>query len=141
MGVIFALMALLFLGMGIAEAEGMAVVLSLVFGAAGAVAFASSVKARQARRASVLRRAQAQVLELAREQGGVLTATEVASRLNLSLEGAERVLLSLDDGFRIRSEVTREGLLVFEFPEIVWRRRGGGLDRDPERLGGSGEES
>jgi len=141
MGILFALMALLFLGIGIAEAEGVAVVFSLVFGAAGAVAFASSVKARQARRAAVMRRAQAQVLDLAREQGGILTATEVASRLDLSLEGAERVLLSLDDGFRIRSEVTKEGLLVFEFPEILWRRRGGGLDQGPMRLGSSGEES
>lgn len=139
MGVILALMALLFLGIGIVEADGMGVVLSLVFGAGGAAAFASGVKARQSRRAAVLRRAQARVLELAREQGGVLTATEVASRLDLSLEGAERVLLSLDDGFRIRSEVTKEGLLVFEFPEILWRRRGGGLDGEAHRLGGSGE--
>ena len=141
MGILFALMALLFLGIGIAEAEGVAVVFSLVFGAAGAVAFASSVKARQARRAAVMRRAQAQVLDLARAQGGILPAPEVASRLDLSLEGAERVLLSLDDGFRIRSEVTKEGLLVFEFPEILWRRRGGGLDQGPMRLGSSGEES
>ncbi|TVR63322.1 MAG: hypothetical protein EA422_09605 [Gemmatimonadales bacterium] len=157
MGVLLALMALLLLGVGISTAEGMAVVLSLVSGAAGAVSFGSSVKARQGRRAAVLRRAQAQVLELAREQGGVLTATEVASRLDLSLEGAERILLSLDDGFRIRSEVTKEGLLVFEFPEILWRRRGGALERDPEgpggpdhlgdriggsgRLGGSGQDS
>lgn len=137
MGVLVALMALLFLGIGIVEAEGMAVVMSLVFGAGGAALFGSGVKARQSRRAAVLRRAQARVLELASEQGGILTATEVASRLDLSLEGAERVLLSLDDGFRIRSEVTKEGLLVFEFPEILWRRQGGGPEGGFGRLGSS----
>jgi hypothetical protein len=46
----------------------------------------------------------------------------VAAGLEVTLATAERVLFSLDDGFRVCSDVTDEGLLVFDFPEI--RARG-----------------
>ena len=41
--------------------------------------------------------------------------------LDLSLPAAERVLFSMEDRVRVRSEFTGEGLLVFEFPEILLR--------------------
>ena len=47
-----------------------------------------------------------------------MTATDVASELDVSIAAAERILFSLDDGFRVRSEVTDEGLIVFDFSEI-----------------------
>jgi hypothetical protein len=120
-GVLMALLALLLLGLGIVEGELGMVAVSTVFGAGGASAFAWGWKALQKRREAVLRGLQRKVLHLAWDRGGRLTATDVASELDLSLNGGERVLLSLDDGFRVRSDVTEDGLLVFDFPEIRLR--------------------
>ena len=63
-------------------------------------------------------RLQRRVLLLATEKGGTLTVTEVAASLNLSLAGAESVLESMDDGLRVRSDVTNQGIIVYEFPEV-----------------------
>jgi hypothetical protein len=49
--------------------------------------------------------------------------TEVASDLNLSLPAAEKVLTSMEDGFRVRSEITKEGVLYYEFPEVLHRKQ------------------
>lgn len=129
-----ALASIFFLGLGFTEADAVLGVISLVLGLGGASSFAWGWKARQRRREAILREMQGQVLALARGRGGTLTVTDVASELELSLEGAERVLLSLDDGFRIRSDVTEEGLLVFDFPEIRWGVRGGSEPPRSERL-------
>jgi hypothetical protein len=128
-GVLMALFSVLFLGIGVFEGEAVLGVLSLVFGLGGAASFAWGWSARGRRREAILRSMQGRVLALARSRGGSLTATDVAAELDLSLEGAERVLLSLDDGFRIRSDVTEEGLLVFDFPEIRWADRPNNGDR------------
>jgi hypothetical protein len=117
-GAILALLAVLLLGVGLVEGEAVLGVVSLFFGLTGASTFAWGWRARQHRREAILRRLQSQVLQLARVKEGRLTATDVASELDLTLNGAERILLSLDDGFRIRSDVTDDGLLIFEFPEI-----------------------
>lgn len=122
-GVLLALLAVLLLTIGIVEAEAAPVIMSAMFGLSGVAAFGWGWKAREARREAVLRRTQGQVLHLARRKQGVLTATDVASELDVSLDGAERILLSLDDGFRVRSDVTSEGLLVFEFREMGFDRR------------------
>lgn len=74
--------------------------------------------ARGRRRRALFARLEHQALELARTRGGELTASEVATALGISLSAAERVLFSMDDGLRVRSEVTDEGLLLFEFPEF-----------------------
>ena len=66
-------------------------------------------------------RLQRRVLLHATEQGGTLTVTEVAASLDLSLAAAEGVLDSMDDGLRVRSEVTNEGIIVYEFPELRHR--------------------
>ena len=63
-------------------------------------------------------RLQRSVLLLATEKGGTLTVTEVAASLNLSLSAAESVLEGMDDGLRVRSEVTNQGIIVYEFPEV-----------------------
>jgi hypothetical protein len=149
-GVLLALMSVFFLGLGISEGEAVLAVMSLVFGLSGAASFAWGWSSRQRRREAILREMQGRVLHLARARGGTLTATDVASELDLSLNGAERVLLSLDDGFRVRSDVTDEGLLIFEFPEIRWS--GSALEpgpapeagpgpRDGVEEGGSGERA
>lgn len=120
-GVILVLLALFLVGMGIVEAELGAVVTGGLLGASGALSFGWGWKAQQRRRQDLLQRMQRQVIRLARQRGGILTATDVAGEMDLSLPAAERVLLSLDDGFRVTSDVTKEGILVFEFREL---RRG-----------------
>ena len=68
-------------------------------------------------------RLQRRVLLFATEREGTLTVTEVAASLDLSLLAAEEVLDSMDDGLRVRSEVTNEGIIVYEFPELRRRPR------------------
>ena len=70
-----------------------------------------------------MQRLQQKVLRLATHRGGTLTVTEVASDLNLSLPAAEKVLASMDDGFRVRCEISKEGVLFYEFPEVVHRHQ------------------
>ena len=63
-------------------------------------------------------RLQGRVLLLATEKSGTLTVTEVAASLDLSLSAAEGVLDAMDDGLRVRSDITDQGIIVYEFPEL-----------------------
>ena len=85
---------------------------------------------------------QRKILKLANAKGGRLTVTEVAADLNLSLPDAEKILISLDDGFRVRSEISNDGVLYYEFPEILHRDQlGSGSTGSLEELGpGLGED-
>lgn len=65
-----------------------------------------------------LGRMQLEVLKLAREDGR-LTVTEVASRLHWPMDRAAAVLDSLDDGLRVASEPSAEGVIVYEFRELI----------------------
>ena len=47
--------------------------------------------------------------------------TEVAAALAWPIRRAEKVLHSLDDGWRVNSEVTDEGVIVYEFRELLAR--------------------
>lgn len=85
----------------------------------GALIFGWGWTALRRRRQALLERTQRKVIHLAHHRGGRLTATDVATALDLGIPAAERILLSLDDGFRVRSEVTRDGILVFDFPEVA----------------------
>jgi hypothetical protein len=93
--------------------------------AAGGGAALQSVarKEREARRAALLSNLQMPVLALAAERRGRLTVTETAAALGWPLPRAEKVLDSLEDGLRVNSEVTDEGVIVYEFRELV-RGRG-----------------
>ncbi len=94
------------------------IVIGSVAGAAGTATTWWGLKAREERRLAVLARLQRQVLLLATEKSGTLTVTEVAASLNMSLTAAEGALEGMDDGLRVRSEVTNEGIIVYEFPEL-----------------------
>lgn len=122
LGVVLALVAMLLVGLGLVELEAISIVVGSVLGAAGAGSFAWGWRSLQERRAALRHALERRVLHLATVRGGTLTATEVASHLDLSLTAAEGVLIGMDDGFRVRSEVTDEGVLVFEFPELRHRR-------------------
>jgi hypothetical protein len=74
-----------------------------------------------------------QVLQLATLRGGELTVTDVATALDLSLPAAEKILYRMDDGFRVTSDVTDEGIVLFQFPEVQLRR----LDEGDDEGGGN----
>jgi hypothetical protein len=108
-----------------------AVVLGL--GAAGGGLFLrrAADRKREARREALLASLQLPVLQLAARRRGRLTVTEVAASLGWTLARAEKVLQSMDDGLRVDSEVTDEGVIVYEFREI-----GPGSDRTLPPPGG-----
>ncbi|MDT8342321.1 MAG: hypothetical protein RQ751_12480 [Longimicrobiales bacterium] len=127
-GAAMVLLASFLIMMGILEIEAAMVVVGSVMGAAGSGTFFWGWKALQERRQALTARVQREVLRLAEVRGGSLTVTEVAAELDLSLPGAERILIGMDDGFRVRSEITDDGIIVYEFPEVLHRGqlRGGG---------------
>lgn len=109
--------------LGLSEGVVGGVLLGCGVGGAGIGAYWWGRRALQERRKALLHRLQSQILCLAAQKGGTLTVTEVATELGLSLLAAEKVLMSLDDGFRVRSEISSEGVLYYEFPEILHRGR------------------
>jgi hypothetical protein len=123
LGTAIVLFASLLIMIGIVEAEAAAIAIGSVFGAAGSGTFFWGWNALQNRRQAVQASVQRRVLQLATERRGVLTVTEVAASLDLSLQAAEKVMDSLDDGFRVRSDITEEGVIVYHFPEVLHRDR------------------
>ena len=121
LGLVVVLLSLGCLAIGIGEASVQVVVFGVLLGLLGGWSFASGWQALQLRRVRLLKSLQARTLRVAEVRGGRVTATELASDLDLSLPAAERVLLSMEDGVRVRSEFTGVGILVFEFPEILLR--------------------
>ncbi len=103
---------------GVVEVAVEAIAFGSVFGAAGTATIWWGLQARETRRRALMSRLQWRVLLLATERSGTLTVTEVAASLNMSLSMAENVLDGMDDGLRVRSEVTDEGIIVYEFPEL-----------------------
>lgn len=117
-GVALGLLGLLLLGLGVATPQVVPAVVGGVIGLSGAASFGWGWRALQGRRQTLLQRMQREVIRIARLRGGRLTATDVAAEMDLALPAAERVLLSLDDGFRVSSDVSDEGILYFDFREI-----------------------
>jgi hypothetical protein len=112
----------------VAEAEVVVAMFGMAAGAGGWLLQRSANQAREERRAALLAELQMPVLRLAREHNGRLTVTEVATALGWPMRRAEKVLNSLDDGLRVNSEVTDEGVIVYEFLEVMHspRRLAGG---------------
>ena len=123
LGVAVILFAALMVTVGVADAAVEAVVFGTVAGALGTGTLWWGIQARETRRRAIMARLQRRVLLLATEQRGTLTVTGVAASLNLSLSAAEEVLDRMDDGLRVRSEVTNEGIIVYEFPELLHNPR------------------
>lgn len=121
-GVTMVLLATLMVLVGFVEAEAAAVAVGSVTGMAGSLSFYWGWQGLQSRRKSVMRALQRKILRLARAKGGTLTVTEVAADLNLSLSAAEKILTNMDDDFRVRSLISQEGVLYYEFPELLHRK-------------------
>ena len=117
------LFAVLMMLIGIVEPEIGLVAFGTVAAGAGSLTFWWGHAALAERRRAIIVGLQRQVLLLASEKGGELTVSEVAARLNLSLPAAEKVMDAMEDGLRVRSEITDEGLIVYEFPELRPRKQ------------------
>lgn len=104
---------------GIANLELVPLLLGAAAGAGGFALQTAARKEREARRAALIAGLQMPVLKLAAERRGRLTVTETAAALGWPLPRAEKVLDSLDDGLRVSSEVTDEGVIVYEFRELA----------------------
>jgi hypothetical protein len=61
---------------------------------------------------------QARIYSLAKKRGGSLTVSDVVVETGVSPTEAERVLESMTDNMRVRMEVTDEGTVTYEFPEL-----------------------
>ena len=112
-------MAAMFMMIGIGEAELVALMFGGFSAAGGVGLLAAGRRAREERRQTLLHALQQPVLRLAGDRGGRLTVTEVASSLNWPMRRAEKVLNSLEDGLRVSSDVTSEGVIVYEFRELM----------------------
>lgn len=123
LGAVMILVASFLIMMGLIELEALAIVMGSVLGAGGSGMFFWGWKALQDRRQALMTGLQRKVLRLATAKGGSLTVTEVAADLDLSIPVAEKVLIGMDDGFRVRSDITKEGILLYEFPEVQHRHR------------------
>lgn len=128
LGTAMVLMATLMVMVGFAEWEMAAVAFGSVLGGGGSLTFYWGWQGLMERRKAIMQGLQRKILKLAGMRGGTLTVTEVASDLNLALPAAEKILESMDDGFRVRSDISPDGVLYYEFPEIVHRARLGGAD-------------
>ncbi len=119
----FSIALFLFAALMMVVAVGAGEVLPAMFGlaAAGGGAGLQTIarREREARRAALLSNLQLPVLALAAERRGRLTVTETAAALGWPLPRAEKVLNSLEDGLRVNSEVTEEGVIVYEFRELA----------------------
>jgi hypothetical protein len=120
-GTVLVLLASMMVLIGFVEFEMAVVAMGSVMGAAGSLAFYWGWRGQQARREALMQGLQRKILRLAQVRGGTLTVTEVAADMNISLPAAEKILTSMDDGFRVRSEISREGVLYYEFPEVRHR--------------------
>ena len=101
-----------------------------LFGMAGSATFLWGWKSLQERRQSVIQSLNRKVLHLATERSGILTVTDVAAALNLTLPAAEKIMVGMDDGFRVRSEISKEGVLYYEFPEVMHQKKLRAGERD-----------
>ena len=63
------------------------------------------------------------VFRLAYKLGGRLTVSDLVVDLDFSIEEAESFLNQLVDSTRVTMEVRDDGLVYYEFPEIIARRR------------------
>ncbi|HET6232406.1 MAG TPA: hypothetical protein VFE05_20190 [Longimicrobiaceae bacterium] len=116
--VLFAFAALLLLA-GVIDLELPPILFGLLFGGGGYMLHRKSESQREARREALIGALQPPVLKLAAERQGRLTVTDVATSLGWAVPRAEKVLNSLDDGIRVSSDVTDEGVILYEFRELL----------------------
>lgn len=121
-GVTMVLLASLLVLIGFVEWEMAAVAVGSVIGGGGSLTFYWGWQGLQERRRALMQGLQRKILKLAAMKGGTLTVTQVAADLNLAIPAAEKILNEMDDGFRVRSDISSEGVIYYEFPELLHRK-------------------
>ncbi len=96
-----------------------------VYGIARAVSAAGG-RRRPSRDARGPERMEVKVFRLAARRGGRLTLSDLVLETGLGMKQAEALMDRLADGLHVRLEVSPEGAIVYEFPEILGRAVGGG---------------
>lgn len=94
-------------------------VFALLAGSAGIGLYQWGKASLERRRRALHNRTEGQVLRLAAQKGGRITVTDLATALGSSVAEAEALLSTMEDGFRVRSEVSSAGVVYYEFPEII----------------------
>ena len=64
------------------------------------------------------------VFSLAYRLRGRITLSDIIVETGLGMKEAEDVIGGMVDGIRVRMEVTEDGLVIYEFPEIIARFEG-----------------
>lgn len=64
---------------------------------------------------------QSKIFRLASRQGGSVTVSDVVIETEMSVQEAEEFMDRLVDGTHVRMEVTDEGQVFYEFPELINR--------------------
>lgn len=113
-----AALAAILMIIGVANAEFAPFLIGAFSGAGGLALHMRARVEREARRDAIIAGLQLPVLKLAAERQGRLTVTDVAATMGWTLPRAEKVLNSLDDGVRVSSDVTDEGVIVYDFREL-----------------------
>ena len=119
MSVMLFLLAAILVVVGIASSQFEPLLIAGVAATGGIALQRAAMREREQRREALLSALQLPVLQLAGRKGGQLTVTEVAAELGWTMRRAEKVLQSLDDGMRVNSEVTDEGVIVYDFLELI----------------------
>ncbi|HDQ13960.1 MAG TPA: hypothetical protein ENN41_03995 [Sediminispirochaeta sp.] len=66
---------------------------------------------------------QVRIYKTADQLGGRLTVSDLVIETGMDVDEAERSLQSMVDNQRVRMEVLDDGLVVYEFPEIIARHK------------------
>jgi hypothetical protein len=114
----FLIFAAFMLAVGLAEFEFGMILFGMMSGAMGGLLLKKAKSEREERRDAILQSLQLPVLQLAGRKGGRLTVTDVATEMGWPMARAEKVLNSLDDGMRVMSDITDDGVIVYDFLEI-----------------------
>lgn len=110
--------AALMIAVGFGELEIGMIITGMISGGFGGLLLKKVKTDREERRDAILQSLQLPVLQLAGRKGGRLTVTDVATEMGWPMARAEKVLNSLDDGMRVMSDITDEGVIVYDFLEI-----------------------
>lgn len=103
---------------GLAATEVPPIVMGMMALGGGGMLMKRANTVREERRDAIIQSLQLPVLQLAGRKGGRLTVTDVATEMGWPMARAEKVLNSLDDGMRVMSDITDDGVIVYDFLEI-----------------------
>ena len=111
---------------GLSEGAFPLILMALMAGGGATALIKGEKKESERRREAIIQSLQLPVLQLAGRKGGRLTVTDVATEMGWPMARAEKVLNSLDDGLRVMSDITDEGVIVYNYVEISTAQIGRG---------------